>query len=1172
MARSLCLLVSVALAFLTSCGGGGSSGGGSSSPPPPAADFSISASPSSGTVTPGGTLLVQVKVQALNGFTGSVNVNVTGLPSGATVSPSSSFAMSAGTQDIVISIPSNAAQANLTVGLQATSGSLNHTADIALQVQTQTLAGFSIYVGNTELSLSQGGNAKTTVMLTIGGTGNTNFEVQLSISGLPTGVQATFGQNPLPYGAPGSELSFTASSTALANYAPVTVTATRTADSVQESAQVELNISPPVGTLPAIRTDYVREDGMPNAAVYDAAHNVVYASNPQWNRVDVISPATQQILESIPAPSPTGMDLSLDGSRLLVASNVQQIVSIDTTSLQVVSRTSVPAQSGNLSSIPDLIASTANGSTLIGMTNNSDPPSYTLEQWNPSARTFTPLAAPGIGPWINHMARTGDGAKVLVVDYGSDLNMAVYDAASNSFTASGQSTVGQVLGVAASPTAHQLAILGTAGFAFVDSNLDVLGGPQFGGVFWGMTYSPDGTKLFVNMTVSKGSVSYPVILTINASSYALTGAAPAYQFNSLNASSGAIPQAVPLTADTTGLVYGTVGYGFGRGLVIDDAANLQNVLNSPVGPPAGGVGTADEAPLNTPLATTLGQAGFDVLPDVWFGSARGTNIEFSGGPLVSVTAPASATAGLVNVKGVEPDGWFFLAPQAFSYGSEILFAGGNAGSTQGGASLALIGYGLIGNNGSATVTIGGQTAKVTDATKYIDFNDSGENASYPFADVDELLVTVPPGSAGKADITVTSSAGTATLANGFNYVSVTDYASSDTFTYALYDAKRDWVYLSAGDHIDVFSAASSQFLVPIVPHSLGGTRQIMGLALTPDNSTLLAANFSDSSVAIIDPDNPSSSTAVQIPVTIANTPGVNTVVATSTGDVFVNGTSATFGGCQLWDLKLSTLKVTQRTDPGASGFCGDLFSRDSVGDLAFGGGAIWSSATNTFTPGSAILNEESFTQLSDSIAASGDGYWFASDYTRLDAQMIQHIQAELPEFFTSPLSAADIRGEKMNGSGSLLYTPVPGGNGNAESNGIQITDTNLGEGAGYVLLAEQLPQLAQNVMDFDEAGNRLFVITSAGLTVVQLPSPPLSVGYLSPASGPLSGGTTVTVRGSGFESGATVSLGGAEASATFVDSSTLEFVTPAGPQGGARLVVQNPDGTSYALDAGFTYE
>jgi IPT/TIG domain len=186
--------------------------------------------------------------------------------------------------------------------------------------------------------------------------------------------------------------------------------------------------------------------------------------------------------------------------------------------------------------------------------------------------------------------------------------------------------------------------------------------------------------------------------------------------------------------------------------------------------------------------------------------------------------------------------------------------------------------------------------------------------------------------------------------------------------------------------------------------------------------------------------------------------------------------------------------------------------------------------------------------------------------------MIQHIQAQLPEFFTILLANQDLPGEKMNASGSLLYTPVPQGFATVESNGIQITDTHLGTGLGQVLLAEQLGTLTQNVMDFDETGNRLFLITNQGLTVVQMPSPALSIGYLNPATGSTSGGTTVTIRGSGFESGAAVSIGGSAANTTFVDSSTLQIVTPSGSKGGARVSIQNSGGTPYSLDAGFTYQ
>ena len=109
-------------------------------------------------------------------------------------------------------------------------------------------------------------------------------------------------------------------------------------------------------------------------------------------------------------------------------------------------------------------------------------------------------------------------------------------------------------------------------------------------------------------------------------------------------------------------------------------------------------------------------------------------------------------------------------------------------------------------------------------------------------------------------------------------------------------------------------------------------------------------------------------------------------------------------------------------------------------------------------------------------------------------------------------------------------------------------------------------------MDFDEANNRLFLITNRGLTLVNLETPPLSIGYLSPATGPASGSTDVKIRGSGFQPGATVTFGGTTVQGTFVDSSTLQVSTPSGSAGGARVSIQNPDGKSYYLDAGFTYQ
>jgi len=1034
----------------------------------------------------------------------------------------------------------------------------------------QAFSAFSLDLNNQkELSFAIGSSAGTGLGLSLASGGNNNYQVQFSVSGLPSGVQATFGSNPFLASQPATTVTFSASSTAsAANYAAITITATRTADGVQASGQLQLNVTPPVGTLPAIRSDFIRTDGTPPAAIYDAAHQVVYASNPSFNRVDVISTVTHQIVKSIPAPNPTGMDLSLDGKHLLVASNVQQIVSIDTDSLQITQRYSVTpiVQGGATYSIPDLLANTSNGTILVGMTLNSLPPAYYLEQWTPSTGKFKALSAPGVNAWINQLVRTGDGAKVLVVDYGSDVNLAVYDAASNTFTASGKSPVGQVLGVAASPTAEQFAIVGTSGFAIVDANLNTLATPAIGGVFWGMTYSPDGSKLYIAATQSSPTSAsiYPVILTYDTVAFSLIGTAPA--FIGSDALGSNLSQASPLTADNTGLLYSS----YSHGLVLDDATNYQNVLNLPVGPPGPEVNWGDVAALNTALVTNLDPVVYDVLPDVWFGNVRGTNIQFNN-PQVLVTAPPSSTVGLVNVKAVMPDGWFTLIPQAFSYGSKILFLGGTAGSTEGGASLALIGYGLRGHDNSPTVTIGGHSATVTGVGTYRLFSQNTATYSYPFP-IDEVMVTVPPGTPGQADLTITTSVGAATISKGFTYLTVSDYSSADTFTYVLFDPQRHWVYLSAGDHIDVFSADTNQFLTPIVPPSVSGVKLIRGLALTPDNSKLLAANFADTSVAIIPPDNPSSSAAVQIPVNLANSPGVADVVATSTGKVFVDGVSGTFSGCGglLYELDLTTLKSTLRSDlpfPGLQ-VGGNNFSRAATGGQVFlagdnCGGFVWNAATDQFVQGLSGIGT----------AASDDGYWFASDYTRLDSQMIQHIQAQVPEFFSISLAFPDVAGEKMNASGSLLYTPIPQGYPVSESGGVSITDTNSGAWLGQILLSEQTPSPpAQGGMDFDEAGNRLFLITNKGLTIVNLATPPLSIGYLSPATGPASGGTTVKIRGSGFQPGATVTFGGTTVPSTFVDSSTLQVSTPSGSAGGGRVSIQNPDGTSYSLDASFTYQ
>ena len=80
------------------------------------------------------------------------------------------------------------------------------------------------------------------------------------------------------------------------------------------------------------------------------------------------------------------------------------------------------------------------------------------------------------------------------------------------------------------------------------------------------------------------------------------------------------------------------------------------------------------------------------------------------------------------------------------------------------------------------------------------------------------------------------------------------------------------------------------------------------------------------------------------------------------------------------------------------------------------------------------------------------------------------------------------------------------------------------------------------------------------------------VNSVSPNSGPVAGGTTVTILGSGFESGAIVKFGAIlAASATFISPTQIQAVTPAETASTVSVSVQNPDPASGTLNSAFTF-
>jgi hypothetical protein len=85
-------------------------------------------------------------------------------------------------------------------------------------------------------------------------------------------------------------------------------------------------------------------------------------------------------------------------------------------------------------------------------------------------------------------------------------------------------------------------------------------------------------------------------------------------------------------------------------------------------------------------------------------------------------------------------------------------------------------------------------------------------------------------------------------------------------------------------------------------------------------------------------------------------------------------------------------------------------------------------------------------------------------------------------------------------------------------------------------------------------------------------APAPTVTSISPNTGTTNGGTGVTITGTGFQSGATVSLGGSAATSVNVVSSTsITATTAAHAAGASNVLVTNSDGQSGTLPNGYSY-
>jgi len=212
--------------------------------------FTLSDSPSSLTITQGGAGGTStITVNDVNGFSGSVTLAASGLPSGVTAAFGTN--PTTGTSVLTLTASATATTGTATVTITGTSGSLVATTTLALTVNATATPNFTIGASPASLTVTQGSNGTSTITVT--SQNSFSSATTLSATGLPTGVTAAFSTNPVTPAANGSATSIlTLTASATATIGAATVTVTGTSGTLSHSATIALTVSSSSGAQTAV--------------------------------------------------------------------------------------------------------------------------------------------------------------------------------------------------------------------------------------------------------------------------------------------------------------------------------------------------------------------------------------------------------------------------------------------------------------------------------------------------------------------------------------------------------------------------------------------------------------------------------------------------------------------------------------------------------------------------------------------------------------------------------------------------------------------------------------------------------------------------------------------------------------------------------------------------------
>ena len=651
-----------------------------------------------------------------------------------------------------------------------------------------------------------------------------------------------------------------------------------------------------------------------------------------------------------------------------------------------------------------------------------------------------------------------------------------------------------------------------------------------------ITGSASTTPTVTGVSPGSGPVSGGTSVTVTGSNF--TGVT-AVKFGATAATGVTVNSAISLTATAPAGSAGTVDVTVtaSGGTSATSSADRYTYVASPT---VSGV-SPTSGPTGGGTSVTITGTNLTGASAVKFGATAATGVTVTSATSVTATSPAGS-AGAVDVTVTTPGGTSSTSPaDQFTYVASTVPTVTNVSPVSGPVA------------GGTSVTITGTNFTGVSAVKF----GATASSSVTVNSTTSLTATAPAGSAGTVDVTVTASGGT----------SATN--SADRYTYTTATATIAAVGTQG------FAAANGTTTLAVSPQHAG---DLLVLAVKADSTSITATSVSGGGVGTWTraggPYSGYSGHDLEIWTGTVTTTGASTVTVAFSASVTAVYTglatqefSASSGTATVWgtDTKagVSNASSTTVTFPA--------LTPAGTGELYFAYDAVANSASAGTTSGF------TYTTTSD-----GDVTTYDTGVSSAVAPTAKQSPAGVSGGVAVLLTAASSAAPPTVSGVSPTSGPTGGGT------SVTITGTNL-TGASAVKFGATAATgvtvtSATSVTATSPAGSAGAVdvtVTTPGGTSSTSPADQFTyvastvptVTNVSPVSGPVAGGTSVTITGTNFTGVSAVKFGATASSSVTVNSTTsLTATAPAGSAGTVDVTVTASGGTSATNSADrYTY-